>query len=532
MLPYKQLQPAGLPVMPPQQVNRSQHGIQKTRNRYLIQDWENRKPQIVQYYSVEGRTLNETMVAIEEQTGFKARQVFERTWKKMIKIWGLDKNITEAVKLAILRKKVKRRNEGKETEFFFRSAPVKQERIQRFEQQLNKRKLFRPTEHLSPETSTPEGVEYSTPKSYHTLPADIDHEGLNRSSCGESDNQFIRLMTTRGESIVQFIKVEQWHGSHQRYTEKALLRKIYDHHHQMRVQELDSSGRFSEREYPRQLLRRARNLGIDLNEAIHESQGYACEEGTQISTEAPEYFLKGNNRQSLEAFMDCIIQNRFCHELLGLKVPSLHRWKQKWKLMNKDAGFDLDRLACRIFGDLAVPYPDMSVSYFYVRFNPDQVTQNSTLLRITFGVDLRSEVQECQYCQPAFMALDLISAEGTVKAHIPLAHSGTERRCKSEEEYNSIFLTTTWISLGNLISRAVSHQGWSYKTCCHQQNADYCVFEKEAEEWDPNGAVEQDKPFQPFPPDRDVHSCTNTTLSKEILEFHEIEEWDPAGTLN
>jgi predicted Zn-dependent protease len=66
---------------------------------------------------------------------------------------GLEKNLPEAVKSAMLWTQVKHRSEGKETEFFFHSVPVTQERIQRFERRLNKRKSFRPTEHPSSETS-------------------------------------------------------------------------------------------------------------------------------------------------------------------------------------------------------------------------------------------------------------------------------------------------------------------------------------------------------------------------------------------
>ena len=66
--------------------------------------------------------------------------------------------------------------------------------------------------------------------------------------------------------------------------------------------------------------------------------------------------------------------------------------------MSEGVGVDLDRPASQVFGDLAVPYPDMSVSYFHVQFNPGQRTEDSILLRITFGVDRRPEVQECQYC--------------------------------------------------------------------------------------------------------------------------------------
>jgi len=88
-------------------------------------------------------------------------------------------------------------------------------------------------------------MQYLTPKSCHTPLADIDHEKPSKFSCHESDNQLIRLITTQCESIVQFTTIEQLQGSYQRYTEKALLRNIQDHHHQIRVQELDSSGRFS-----------------------------------------------------------------------------------------------------------------------------------------------------------------------------------------------------------------------------------------------------------------------------------------------
>jgi hypothetical protein len=194
-------------------------------------------------------------------------------------------------------------------------------------------------------------------------------------------------MTIQCESIVQFTTIEQLQGSYQRYTEKALLRNIQDHHHQMRVQELDSSGRFSAGEYPRMLLRQARNLGIDLNEAIHGSQRHAREEGKEISTKVLEYFFpEGDKWQSLEvesAFVDCISQSRFCRKLLGLKGSSLHNWNQKWKPMSEDAGVNLNRLASQVFGSLAVPYPDMSVSYFHVRFNPGQHAEDSILLRIT-----------------------------------------------------------------------------------------------------------------------------------------------------
>ena len=72
----------------------------------------------------------------------------------MIKLWGLEKNIPENVYLIMLQKRTRRKNEGRETEFMFRSVPVKRERIDRFERRNAKQKSQSSLDCLSPEIGT------------------------------------------------------------------------------------------------------------------------------------------------------------------------------------------------------------------------------------------------------------------------------------------------------------------------------------------------------------------------------------------
>jgi hypothetical protein len=135
--------------------------------------------------------------------------------------------------------------------------------------------------------------------------------------------------------------------------------------------------------------------------------------------------------------------------------------------------------------------------------------EDCKLIRITFGVDKNPEIQECRNCQPAFMALDYIDCNGAMKVHIPLTHAGNERRCMDEHEYSKLFQTEIGTVCSSLVQLASSYQGWSYLPTCYQKDSGPCCFEEDTEEWDPDGSSEQDKPFQPYPPDRDFHLCSN-----------------------
>jgi hypothetical protein len=321
----------------------------------------------------------------------------------------------------------------------------------------------------------------------------------------------------QAEKVVNFVTIEQVSASARRYTERASHLKIQDHHHQMGRQELSCSGYFSKSRRPHLWLIEARNLAIYLSEVIHGLRSISRKSEQPASTNTVEFlfFSGGENSSSLHdecLFMECIKQNNLCSSLLDLNEASIHLWNQNWKSMDRESLPLLDTLARRIFGDLTIPYPNMSVSSLLVRFNPNSHPDDCKLLRITFGIDRRPEIQECRYCEPAFMTLDCIGPDSALKVHIPLLHARHEQPCLTEKDYSDCFLTNTGTLSWNLISLASSCQGWSYETRCYQENFSHCYFNKNVEEWDPDGSNEQDRPFQPFPPDRVTHLCFNSYL--------------------
>ncbi len=57
----------------------------------------------------------------------------ERTWKKMIKAWGFEKNIPGTAKKLMLEKRRERTMKGKDTTFLWGFNEVPQKRLDQFE---------------------------------------------------------------------------------------------------------------------------------------------------------------------------------------------------------------------------------------------------------------------------------------------------------------------------------------------------------------------------------------------------------------
>jgi hypothetical protein len=57
----------------------------------------------------------------------------ERTWKKIIKVWGFEKNVPETAKKLMLEKKKERTMKGKNTSFLWGFNEVPQKRLEQFE---------------------------------------------------------------------------------------------------------------------------------------------------------------------------------------------------------------------------------------------------------------------------------------------------------------------------------------------------------------------------------------------------------------
>jgi hypothetical protein len=352
------------------------------------------------------------------------------------------------------------------------------------------------------QTDTPEELHYYTPNNISTPIADCDMPAHEIS---------VKLMTEQAKKVVNFVTVEQGDASGERYTENSLLLEVQNHLHQMGLQWFRCSGRF-ENTNQRRFLMDARNLAIDLNEAIHRPSPFVRQKQVIASGDGPWYFLMNGDTSSItqqgSAFLECVRQSKICPLLFGLDHIS-SQWKRNWRSMDTKPALDLNQFARRIFGDLRSPFPNMVMSYLLIYFRTAPDLEDYKLIRITFGVDRNPEIQKCRNCQPTFMALDYIDCNGAMKVHIPLTHAGIERRCMDEHEYGKLFQTETGVVCSSLVQLASSYQGWSYQPTCNQKDSGPCCFEEDTEEWDPDGSSEQDKAFQPYPPDRDIHLCSD-----------------------
>ncbi|KAF5877206.1 uncharacterized protein Bfra_001570 [Botrytis fragariae] len=94
-------------------------------------EWERHRLTFTQLYMTEGRPLKEVMQIMENEHEFRATS---RQYKRRIEQWKLDKNIKENDMRVILRKDLKRKREGKNSEFRISGREVEPNKIQRFAQ--------------------------------------------------------------------------------------------------------------------------------------------------------------------------------------------------------------------------------------------------------------------------------------------------------------------------------------------------------------------------------------------------------------
>lgn len=345
-------------------------------------------------------------------------------------------------------------------------------------------------------------MHYHTPKSISTPITDCSiptHEVC------------VDLMAKQANKCLEFITVEQIHASGERYTENTFLLETRNHRHQMGLQWLILSGCFENTNDRCRYLIDARNFAIDLNEAVHKMPHFVHQKQEISSGEGPEYYLMNGDTSSItqegNALLECVRQSKICPLMFGLDDIS-SQWKCNWRSMDMKSALHLNHFALHIFGDLQKPFSNMAISYLLIYFRTAPYLEDCKLIRIAFGVDKDPKVQECMNCQPAFMALDYIDCNSAMKIHIPLAHTGNERRCKDEHEYNKLFQAKEGVVCSSMVSLARSYQGWSHLRACCQKDFGPCCFGDDNEEWDPDGSDEQDEPFQPFPPDQEVYLCS------------------------
>ncbi|TEY54942.1 hypothetical protein BOTCAL_0235g00140 [Botryotinia calthae] len=113
------------PVLPPKLAHRL------APSEHSAEEWESQRSILKQLYMTEDKPLKEVMETMKNEHGFRATP---RQYKRRIEQWKLDKNIKENDMRVILRKDLKRKREGKNSEFRISGREIEPKKIQRFAQ--------------------------------------------------------------------------------------------------------------------------------------------------------------------------------------------------------------------------------------------------------------------------------------------------------------------------------------------------------------------------------------------------------------
>ncbi|KAF7955624.1 hypothetical protein EAE96_004550 [Botrytis aclada] len=139
------------PMLPPSKVT-----ARPAPKEHSPEEWERQRLVFTQLYATEDKPLKEVMKIMENEYGFRATP---RQYKRRIEQWKLNKNIKENDMRVMSRKDLKRKREGKNSEFRISGREIENKKIQRFAQR------YKVTEEsiLEFDAETPSYIDCDTP---------------------------------------------------------------------------------------------------------------------------------------------------------------------------------------------------------------------------------------------------------------------------------------------------------------------------------------------------------------------------------
>ncbi|KAF7872024.1 uncharacterized protein EAF02_009129 [Botrytis sinoallii] len=192
------------PMLPPSKVP-----ARPAPKEHSAEEWERQRINFTQLYTTEDKHLNEVMKIMENEYGFRATL---RQYKRRIEQWKLVKNIKENDMRVILRKDLKRKREGKNSEFRINGREVEPKKIQRFAQR------YKVTEEsiLEFNVETPCYIDCDTPAPI-IEDEDIQHHIIGEVNIPDSiilsppavesdQDREIRIVDTRKTVLNEFIR--------------------------------------------------------------------------------------------------------------------------------------------------------------------------------------------------------------------------------------------------------------------------------------------------------------------------------------
>ncbi|TGO60804.1 hypothetical protein BELL_1186g00020 [Botrytis elliptica] len=192
------------PMLPP-----SKATARPAPREHSAEEWERQRINFTQLYTTEDKPLKEVMKIMENEYGFRATP---RQYKRRIEQWKLDKNIKENDMRVILRKDLKRKREGKNSEFRISGREIDPKKIQRFAQR------YKVTEEsiLESNVETPCYIDCDTPAPI-VEDEDIQHHVVEEVKIPDSiilsppavesdQDREIRIVDTRKTVLNEFIR--------------------------------------------------------------------------------------------------------------------------------------------------------------------------------------------------------------------------------------------------------------------------------------------------------------------------------------
>lgn len=134
-----------------------------------------------------------------------------------------------------------------------------------------------------------------------------------------------------------------------------------------------------------------------------------------------------------------------CQHLLGLGRRDTTKWLNGWRLMEETTGSETQAMANNLFGDPALPYPEMGLISLLIRFTTTVPESRLLLMRVCVVVDRDPSVRKCNYCHSACILLDVIDSQIAVKAHVPLSVRTAKRTYFGWTDFLNVFRSKTLV---------------------------------------------------------------------------------------
>ena len=351
-------------------------------------------------------------------------------------------------------------------------------------------------------TATPAGVNYYTPLSI------IDAE----SPHVDTDDVFILQNAHHYRKVASITTVEALHDRTQTIARDDAASLA--HPHQAAKQGIACRGRFSVDDRATKILWRAHNFAMGFAKIMLDPSAASGLAQNQWSTNplAPQFWVspqapEGPGHARVRRLVEHVKGTVLCRRLIAVGRQDSSRWLGNWRLMNESEVFNVETAGCLTFGNPSLPYPEMEIVTFWVKFDTSTAKTNSNLLRICICVDSDPERQHCNLCHSTCLVLDYMDPTGAVKLNIPLFRSD-EKTPKWDQFQDTIGTTkktiqSTWRDV-NYIYQGLSPLGMDCKR--HKRtkaNREICFLsdteeDSEEETWDAEGKSAHTL-FEPFP---------------------------------